>query len=305
MNVEILNNLGEMMDNNLGVQVLSGIMIIVFGIVFVFGLTNCILGYRLLRFWMMIFGFCIGAGIGFFLVYRIGTEEKAYYMGAMLGIGVVMAVLAFMIYRAGIFILGAGLGLSLSIYLIHPTSSFSFFLCILIGVGIGVLAMRYDREVIIVGTSFLGGVTAGLSLAKLLSMDQIPYGILFGAAFAILGMLIQFAINKPKAGKGPRRREAEPERRPSEKRTGRKEMPEDEADQEELLEEKLLEEELLDDDDFEDYFTGKLDLTRDKRASDPKKTDELKVQDIHSQMWEQKKQQSQRKSRRRKTDLTD
>ena len=303
MNVEILNKLGEMMDNILGIQVLSGIMIIVFGIVFVFGLTNCILGYRLLRFWMMIFGFCIGAGIGFFLVYRIGTEEKAYYMGAMLGIGVVMAVLAFMIYRAGIFILGAGLGLFLSIYLIHPTSSFSFFLCILIGVGIGVLALRYDREVIIVGTSFLGGVTAGLSLAKLLAMDQIPYGILFGAAFAILGMLIQFAINKPRAAKAPRREE-QPDRRSSEERTKKKVAVEDETDQEDL-EEKLLEEELLDEDDFEDYFTGKLDLARDERVSGSKKTDGLKVQDIHSQMWEQKKQQSQRRTRKRKTDITD
>ena len=303
MNLEILNKLGEMMDNILGIQVLSGIMIIVFGIVFVFGLINCILGYRLLRFWMMIFGFCIGAGIGFFLVYRIGTEEKAYYMGAMLGIGVVMAVLAFMIYRAGIFILGAGLGLFLSIYLIHPTSSFSFFLCILIGVGIGVLALRYDREVIIVGTSFLGGVTAGLSLAKLLAMDQIPYGILFGAAFAILGMLIQFAINKPRAAKAPRREE-QPDRRSSEERTKKKVAVEDETDQEEL-EEKFLEEELLDEDDFEDYFTGKLDLARDERVSGSKKTDGLKAQDIHSQMWEQKKQQSQRRTRKRKTDITD
>ena len=303
MNVEILNKRGEMMDNILGIQVLSGIMIIVFGIVFVFGLTNCILGYRLLRFWMMIFGFCIGAGIGFFLVYRIDTEEKAYYMAAMLGIGVVMAVLAFMIYRAGIFILGAGLGLFLSIYLIHPTSSFSFFLCILIGVGIGVLALRYDREVIIVGTSFLGGVTAGLSLAKLLAMDQIPYGILFGAAFAILGMLIQFAINKPRAAKAPRREE-QLDRRSSEERIKKKEVLEDEADQEEL-EEKILEEELLDEDDFEDYFNGKLDLTKDERVSGSKKTDGAKAQDIHSQMWEQKKQQSQRRTRKRKIDITD
>ena len=303
MNVEILNKLGEMMDNILGIQVLSGIMIIVFGIVFVFGLTNCILGYRLLRFWMMIFGFCIGAGIGFFLVYRIDTEEKAYYMAAMLGIGVVMAVLAFMIYRAGIFILGAGLGLFLSIYLIHPTSSFSFFLCILIGVGIGVLALRYDREVIIVGTSFLGGVTAGLSLAKLLAMDQIPYGILFGAAFAILGMLIQFAINKPRAAKATRREE-QPDRRSSEERTKKKEALEDEADQEDL-EGKYLEEELLDEDDFEDYFTGKLDLAKDERVSGSKKTDGAIAQDIHSQMWEQKKQQSQRRTRKRKIDITD
>ena len=165
------------------------------------------------------------------------------------------------------------------------------------------LALRYDREVIIVGTSFLGGVTAGLSLAKLLAMDQIPYGILFGAAFAILGMLIQFAINKPRAAKAPRREE-QLDRRSSEERIKKKEALEDEADQEEL-EEKFLEEELLDEDDFEDYFTGKLDLAKDERVSGSKKTDGAKAQDIHSQMWEQKKQQSQRRTRKRKIDITD
>ena len=156
---------------------------------------------------------------------------------------------------------------------------------------------------IIVGTSFLGGVTAGLSLAKLLAMDQIPYGILFGAAFAILGMLIQFAINKPRAAKATRREE-QPDRRSSEERTKKKEALEDEADQEDL-EEKYLEEELLDEDDFEDYFTGKLDLAKDERVSGSKKTDGAKAQDIHSQMWEQKKQQSQRRTRKRKIDITD
>ena len=303
MNMDMLSRGFDILQRAGGMEQISQLMVIVYGVLCVFGLLNCILGYRILRFWMMIFGFCIGAGIGFFLVYRVGTEEKAYYMGAMLGIGVVMAVLAFMIYRAGIFILGAGLGLFLSIYLIHPTSSFSFFLCILIGVGIGVLALRYDREVIIVGTSFLGGVTAGLSLAKLLAMDQIPYGILFGAAFAILGMLIQFAINKPRAAKATRREE-QPDRRSSEERTKKKEALEDEADQEDL-EEKYLEEELLDEDDFEDYFTGKLDLAKDERVSGSKKTDGAKAQDIHSQMWEQKKQQSQRRTRKRKIDITD
>ena len=73
---------------------------------------------------------------------------------------------------------------------------------------------------------------------------------------------------------------------------------EDEADQEEL-EEKILEEELLDEDDFEDYFTGKLDLAKDERASGSKKTDGAKAQDIHSQMWEQKKQQSLEKNQKK------
>ena len=58
-------------------------------------------------------------------------------------------------------------------------------------------------------------------------------------------------------------------------------------------------------DDFEDYFTGKLDLAKDERVSGSKKTDGAKAQDIHSQMWEQKKQQSQRRTRKRKIDITD
>lgn len=57
--------------------------------------------------------------------------------------------------------------------------------------------MRYAREVIIVGTSLLGGVLAGLSLAQLGSLPEIPYGIAMSAGFAALGMLVQFALNKP------------------------------------------------------------------------------------------------------------
>ena len=55
-----------------------------FGIVLVFGLVNCILGYRLLRFWMMIFGFLMGAGAGFFGVYEAGASDKTIYVVVML-----------------------------------------------------------------------------------------------------------------------------------------------------------------------------------------------------------------------------
>ena len=91
--------------------------------------------------------------------------------------GIVLAIVSFLVYRAGIFVLGFGIGISLSIYLIHPTSSFSFFLCILIGVGLGALAMRYAKGVIIIGTSVLGGVLAGLSIAQMGGLAQFPYGI--------------------------------------------------------------------------------------------------------------------------------
>lgn len=188
-------NIAERVRN---MQELSVIATGLFVVLLVFGIINCILGYRLLRFWMMLFGFGIGAGLGLFGVYRSGAEDKTIYLAAMVAAGVVLAIVAFLIFKAGIFILGAGLGLTLSTYIIHPTTSFTFFVCLLIGVGLGVVAMRYEREVIIVGTSLLGGVLTGVSLAKLGGMAEIPYGIGMSAGAAILGMLIQFALNKPK-----------------------------------------------------------------------------------------------------------
>lgn len=188
-----------------------------FGIVLVFGLVNCILGYRLLRFWMMIFGFLMGARAGFFGVYEAGASDKTIYVVVMLIAGVVLAVISFAIFKAGIFIIGAGIGLTVTIYLIHPTTSFTFFLCLLTGVGLGFLALRYEREVIIVGTSILGGILSGFATAKLTNMEEIPFGIIFSIGFALVGMLIQFAINRLKY-EDEDEEEAENSRRTSQKR---------------------------------------------------------------------------------------
>lgn len=59
--------------------------------------------------------------------------------------GIIFAVIAFLIYKAGVFLLAAGIGWALSIYFIHPTSSAAFFACILIGIALGTLAVKYCR----------------------------------------------------------------------------------------------------------------------------------------------------------------
>ena len=51
---------GSFMDSDL----VNRFMMVIFAVILVFGVLNCILGYRLLRFWMMLCGFVIGAGIG-------------------------------------------------------------------------------------------------------------------------------------------------------------------------------------------------------------------------------------------------
>ena len=196
--VDILKNIMNIAYRVRDMQIAGTLSMALFGVVLVFGIMNCVLGYRLLRFWMMIFGFLIGAGIGLFAIHQIGFGEKMYYAVGMIGVGLVLAILSFAVFKAGIFIMGAGIGLTITVYIIHPTTSFSFFICLLAGVGLGMLALRYEREVIIVGTSILGGILSGFSAAKLAKMEEIPFGIIFSIGFALVGMLIQFAINKPK-----------------------------------------------------------------------------------------------------------
>lgn len=189
----IVNITGNLLDSDL----VNRFMMAIFAVILVFGILNCILGYRLLRFWMMVGGFLVGGGLALIIVRTMGTQEKSTMMIAALVTGIIFAVIAFLIYKAGVFILAAGIGWALSIYFFHPTSSASFFACILIGVALGSMAVKYCREVLIVSTSLIGGVMAGVSLAKLGDLADFPYGLGMSVGFAIIGMLIQFAINKP------------------------------------------------------------------------------------------------------------
>lgn len=198
MNLEILQRAMNMFERVRTMPDLTGISMIGFGILLVFGILNCILGYRLLRFWMMLFGFGLGALGGLAGAYTAGVSDRVMTAGIAVGAGAVIAILAFASYKAGIFLLGAGLGLGLGIYFLHPTSSQSFFVCLLIGVGVGVLAMKWAREILIIGTSLFGGALAGFAVVKLTYLDEIPYGLVCGAGFAVAGILIQFATNRKK-----------------------------------------------------------------------------------------------------------
>lgn len=61
------------------------------------------------------------------MAYSSGVTEKYMYAAIMVGIGILLAVIAFVSYKIGIFILGAGIGIGLGIYIFHPTSSLVFF----------------------------------------------------------------------------------------------------------------------------------------------------------------------------------
>lgn len=143
---DVLLRILNIADRVRNMEQISTPAMVALGAVLIFGILNCVLGYRLLRFWMMLGGFFVGAALGFFGAYTMEVQERVIYAGAMAAAGILFAVIAFLIYKAGVFMLGAGIGWTLSIYIIHPTTSAAFFGCILIGVALGSLAVKFCRK---------------------------------------------------------------------------------------------------------------------------------------------------------------
>lgn len=194
---EILVRVMNIIQRVRNMQELNMFAMAIFAVILGFGVMNCFFGYRLLRFWVMLFGFGLGAVGGAFVVYYVGVTEKMYYLAGMVVVGLLLGAIAFFSYRAGIFLLCAGSGMLLSIYVLHPTSSAVFFACVLIGIGLGCLGLKYCREVIIVVTSLAGGVLTGLAGAKLLGVTEFPFGILISLGAGGLGLALQFIMNRP------------------------------------------------------------------------------------------------------------
>ena len=268
--------------------------IIIFGAILAFGLLNCFLGYRLLRFWMMLAGFCMGA-VSAFLILRymldVTADHRSVYFASVLGGGILVAAVSFFFYRAGVFILVAGLVMVLSVYFIQPNSSLTFFLCLLLGVLTGVITLKLDRVVIIVVTSLFGGAAAGYALSRLIGVSEMTYGLLISAGLTALGMLVQFAVNRQSAGVSES--EALPADEEAVSETGRDKKAGDGAAAESKKEmmARMREEEQANEEFYEEYFHGG-DVFDRTSAEVRRLTGESGAddeEDIHLLAWNQKK----------------
>lgn len=136
-------------------------------------------------------GFGIGIIGGYLLGMHFGNTIAIALISAVIA-GVVLATLAYCIYRWGIFLLCFLMGTGICYLVIHPTSSGSFFLCLMAGAGVGALALKFVEPVIIISTSLQGGIMAGTCIGTLLHAGEKWMGYALGILLALLGMLIQW-----------------------------------------------------------------------------------------------------------------
>ncbi len=122
----------------------------------VIGAVECFAGFKIMKAMLAVWGFFIGAMLG--VVIGVATESTVLGFIMVLFLGVGLAILAYKLYLAGIFILTAFL-IGIAFYVIFENIVVS----ILFGIGVGVLAIFFVKPVVIISTSFSG---AGIILSS-------------------------------------------------------------------------------------------------------------------------------------------
>lgn len=140
----------------------------------VVGLVICFFGYRLIRAVLALTGFAAGALIGAAIVAAFpGSGQVAVLVGAAIG-GVLGAILSALLYKVGVFLLGALAGLALAgfvLALLNATLLWPW----LLGAAFagGLLTLLVERPLLALFTAAAGAWMFALALAALLGRQPL------------------------------------------------------------------------------------------------------------------------------------
>lgn len=167
------------------------------GVTLILALIACFLGYKLAKLFMSITGFLAGCIIGLTVGYKVlklGTPLTAL---CTLAGGILLSLLAYRIYVAGIFILCFILAFIAAAALLPLNGDIQFFLSTLIGFIIGSLAVKFIRPVIIFSSALTGGwIASGLIVTLCEQMNIYTFTHFTSGGLTLilclLGILVQF-----------------------------------------------------------------------------------------------------------------
>lgn len=171
---------------------------IAFIVSLVISLIQCFFGYKIIRSWIGILGFILGAAGGYGIVHYITADTSYALIGGIIG-GLLLAVLAYKVYLAGVFLI-AGIGtygLCTTQLTLNIPAPYLQILSLILAVIVAVLAVKYMRPAIIIITAFLASFSVVNTLPAFITFDQtmaVPAAVGLGLA----GSLVQFLTTKKK-----------------------------------------------------------------------------------------------------------
>lgn len=158
-------------------------------------LASCFFGYRLMKFWIACTGFILGAAISHFCA-RIFIDTEWIIWVVTLVIGAIVAMVAFNLYLAGVFILCGGLTYLVVYQIFKPAQWWAILICVIAAFLVGTLAVTFVRPVTILSTAIQGGVSAMGSMLPFFKVENSMVIMGAGLVVAVVGIIFQFATTR-------------------------------------------------------------------------------------------------------------
>jgi len=129
---------------------------LVIGLGIIIGAIQCFFGYRLFKFVLGLTGFIVGGVLAASIGYEMSQKEVVALLSGLVG-GVIGAALMVALYFVGVFLIGAFLGGVVGVAL-FATAGINPELAVLLILGVigGVVALIFQKFMIIVSTAFIG-----------------------------------------------------------------------------------------------------------------------------------------------------
>lgn len=160
----------------------------------VLAIIQCFFGFKVIRFWISILGFLLGAAGGYGVVFSITGNATYGLLGGII-CALLLSVLAYRVYLSAVFVI-AGIGAYYICMTCLPIdSNFLQVVSLTIAIIIAVVAMKYMRPAIICITAFQGALTAAEILPTFLSVSR-SYVQIIGIVLGLAGILVQFFTTK-------------------------------------------------------------------------------------------------------------
>ena len=188
------------MDGPTSVFLAGKLSVGVFAAVIAIGILIGFFGLKLVKVVAAFLGFLIGAGVGAGICALAGIEGIAS-VAVILVCAILLAVVSFLVYRLGVFVMIFICSMGVLASVIPAQSS----VITIVALVLAILAAIFAEPMIIVITGIAGGFLAGpaiLDLAGITDPSWLKYAA--GAVLAFVGLMIQFMMQSSKIGKKER-----------------------------------------------------------------------------------------------------
>lgn len=196
---DFLNRIGNSIPGIDGIQqnvdgvsngTVAGVMVIV---VLVIGLVNCFFGLKIVRVWSALIGLIIGFLAGYVAAGVLELDTTVQLIIALV-LGVVFAALGAFWYRCGAFFVCFVFGTALAMNIFNSDELILILICVGIGLVLALVAQFFLAPLIILVTGIHGGLVAGDSIAVIAGFGIAWLGLAIGVALAVIGVIVQFAM---------------------------------------------------------------------------------------------------------------